>query len=240
MYRAIADGMITAVLLTGSGASARSRAVRLPRCRTLSILLLIRRSRNVPDTWQFRRQQLFTAGIINHAVRNDLLPSAAHTAALRCHTEALPPLLQHTVSSPGAAPSAACRRKLQRNRQNAPASCRTGKMKRLPGRRAEHCPDSLKLKTAPSWTLRISPWHTKSTRIVIVDCPELPRNAHVCKVCRPSTYAELPFAILTEMTKISKILPFVYMKSSQIVVKIRRLTTRIFLIRSKAIMCKMP
>ena len=71
------------------------------------------------------------------------------------------------------------------------------------------------------------PWHTKSTRIVIVDCPELPDIAHVCKVCRLSTYAELPFAILTEMTKISKILPFVYTKSSQIVVKIRRLTTRL-------------
>ena len=54
----------------------------------------------------------------------------------------------------------------------------------------------------------------------IVDCPELPEIAYVCKVCRLSTYAELPFAILTEMTKISKILPFVYTKSSQIVVKI--------------------
>ena len=85
-----------------------------------------------------------------------------------------------------------------------------------------------------------SSWDTKGTRIVIVDCPELPEIAHVCKVCRPSTYAELPFAILTEMTKISKILPFVYTKSSQIVVKIRRLTTRIVLIHSKAIMCKMP
>lgn len=72
------------------------------------------------------------------------------------------------------------------------------------------------------------------------DRPELPDIAHFCKVCRPSIYAELPFAILTEMTKISKILPFVYTKSSQIVVKIRKLTTRIFLIRSKAIMCKMP
>jgi hypothetical protein len=59
------------------------------------------------------------------------------------------------------------------------------------------------------------PWHTKSPRIVIVDCPEFPEIAHVCMVCRPSIYAELPFAILTEMTKISKILPFVYTKSSQ-------------------------
>ena len=157
MHLAIANGTITACGRAGSGATRAAAQSHPMHCRTLCILLLIRRSRNVQDTWQFRWQQLFPAGIINHAVRNAHLPSAAHTAALRSHTEALPPLLQYTVSSPWPAPSAACRRKLQRNRQNAPASCRTGKMKRLPRRRAEHCPDSLKLKTAPSWTLRISP-----------------------------------------------------------------------------------
>ena len=44
---------------------------------------------------------------------------------------------------------------------------------------------------------------------------------------------------LFRIVRISKILPFVYTNSSQIVVKIRRLTTRIFLIRSNVIMCKM-
>ncbi len=79
--------------------------------------------------------------------------------------------------------------------------------------------------------------HPNFHQLIVPNCRILPISA---RFAGSQTDAGLPYVTLTQTAKIAKILPFVYTKSSQIVVKIRRLTTRILLIRWGDVICRMP